>query len=543
MRFRYLNLIAVFMCAVFLATPSAAVFGAQAQQQGQARAAQSEGTPAQRLEVLRQRLEGQRRTLNSTLAGFNAGDDKEKKDNKASSSEDAATRLRGLEKEIGSLISEVLDLRGKVDRAEKFEASDIDKLESAAVDLNNRVETALLATAGERRTAAVGTPAKKKKKTGFFSRLLGRGGDDEFDELISNIGPGRDRALFAEATRQACKSNYEGARILFNLIISTYPDSPYLPHAKLAIADTFYLEGTTSALIQAAAAYQEWLTFFPTDPLADEAMLKVAESEMRKMGLSDRDTTPARKAEQRIKAALQQFPDTSLRPDFEVRLREVQEVLAMHSFQVGNFYLDRWQRGVASNPKGAQSRYREVIEKYPYFSRRDQALYNLAVTYIAEEEPDEAAKYLTEIARFFPNGDYAEKAKEQLEVIGAPVPEPDAEALKRLPPERPSMTSRLLTQIVGSTPTTIDKNGVLINKDCDKGPALIDLALQNNGQLPVTTPTAPVSSRRIPPARSAATPEPAQPKSNDGVKPQPTRPGPPATGNNPTVPPPSDAKP
>ena len=100
--------------------------------------------------------------------------------------------------------------------------------------------------------------------------------------------------MFAEAAKQACKSNYEAARILFNVIITTYPDSPYLPHAKLAIADTFYLEGTTGALIQAAAGYQEWLTFFPTDPLADEVMLKVAESEMRKMGLPDRDTTPAR---------------------------------------------------------------------------------------------------------------------------------------------------------------------------------------------------------------------------------------------------------
>jgi hypothetical protein len=37
--------------------------------------------------------------------------------------------------------------------------------------------------------------------------------------------------------------------------------------AKLAVADSFYLEGSTSALIQAAAAYQDWLTFFPTHPL------------------------------------------------------------------------------------------------------------------------------------------------------------------------------------------------------------------------------------------------------------------------------------
>ena len=544
MRFR--SFLIASLCAVFLMWPAAAGGGGafvsvQAQQQ-QPRA-QSEGTPSQRLEVLRQRLDGLRRTLNSAIAGLNTTDEKEKKEKEKAADDDAATRLRGLEKEVGSMLSEVTDLRGRVDRADKYEVSDVDKLESAAVDLSGRVDTALLATAGERR---VGSATPKKKQGGFFSKLLGRGGDSEYDELVSTVGPGRDRELFAEAAKQACKSNYEAGRILFNVIITTYPDSPYLPHAKLAIADTFYLEGTTGALIQAAAGYQEWLTFFPTDPLADEVMLKVAESEMRKMGLPDRDTTPARKAEQRLKAMMQQFPDTMLRPEAEIRLREVQEVLGMHTFQVGKFYEDRFVRGVASNSKGAQSRFREVVDKYPNFSRRDEALYRLAVTYIAEEEPDEAVKHLTEVVRFFPNGEYAEKAKEQLEIIGVPVPEPDAEALKRLPPERPSMTKRLMTQVVGTTPATIDKNGVLVNKDCDEGASLLDLALQNNGQLPVTTPTAPVSSRRVQPARTAQpapTPPAAAPKTGDGVKLQPTQPGPPATGNNPTAPPPSGVKP
>lgn len=534
MRFR--SFLIASMCAVFLALPSAGGFAGVRAQQSQR--AQSEGTPAQRLEVLRQRLDGLRRTLNSAIAGLNTADEKEKK----AAADDAATRLRGLEKETGAALSEVADLRGRVDRADKYEVSDIDKLEAAAADLNNRVDTALLATAGERR---IGSVTPKKNKGGFFSKLLGRGGNDELDELVSTVAPGRDRELFAEAAKQACKSKYEEARILFNVIITTYPDSPYLPHAKLAIADTFYLEGTSSALIQAAAGYQEWLTFFPTDPLADEAMLKVAESEMRKMGLPDRSNDPARKAEQRLKALLQQFPDTSLRPEVEVRLSEVQENLAMHGFMVGKFYEDRWQRGVASNPKGAQSRFREVVEKYPNFSRRDESLYRLAVTYIAEEEPDEATKYLTEVARFFPNGEYAEKAKEQLEIIGAPLPEPDAEALKRLPPERPSMTQRLMTQVVGTVPATIDKNGVLINKDCDDGASLIDLALQNNGQLPVTTPTAPISSRRVTPARTTTVPPATTQQGNGegGVKTQPTQPGPPATGNNPTAPPPSGVKP
>ncbi|HEX8422125.1 MAG TPA: outer membrane protein assembly factor BamD, partial [Pyrinomonadaceae bacterium] len=391
---------------------------ASAQQQPQQPRSQSEGTAVQRLEVLRQRLDTLRRTLNGAIAGLNANDDKQKKDQKAAAADDPASRLRGLEKEVSSLLSEVNETRSRAERAEKFEATDVDKLESAFGDLNGRVESGLQATAGARRTTTVatGSTSSKKKKPGFFGRILGRGGDDdEYAELVGGVAPGRDRQLFEVAAKEARRSKYEEARYLFNVIITTYPDSAYLPHAKLAIADTFYLEGSTSSLIQAANAYQEWLTFFPTDPLADEVMLKVAEVEMRQMGLPDRDVAHARKAEQRLKALLQQFPNTALRPDAQIRLTEVQENLGMHSFQVANFYMDRYERGVAPNPKGAQSRYREVIEKYPNFSRRDRVLYLLANTYVLEEEPDEAAKYFQEIVRNFPDSEYAEKAAEQLE--------------------------------------------------------------------------------------------------------------------------------
>jgi outer membrane protein assembly factor BamD len=369
---------------------------------------------------------------------------------------------------------------------------------------------------------------------------LGRGDDGgEYDELVGGIAPGRDRQLFEEAAKLARKSRYETARYLFNVIITTYPDSPYLPHAKLAIADTFYLEGTTSALIQAANSYREWQTFFPTDPLADEVMLKVAEVEMRQMGLPDRDVAHARKAEQLLKALLQQYPNTALRPDAQVRLGEVQENLGMHTFQVGNFYMDRYERGVAPNPKGAQSRYREVVEKYPNFSRRDRALYLLANTYVLEEEPDEAAKYFQEIVRNFPNSEYAEKAQEQLDAIGAPKPQADPKALGKLPPEKRSMTSRFFQQMFGTTPVTVDKNGVLISKDSNES-SLIDVVIENKGTLPVTTPNAPTITRRVSSVRPAPqaqpTPQPADKPAN-GVQLTPTNPGPPTTVDTPSAPP------
>jgi outer membrane protein assembly factor BamD len=544
MRLRKFLLVAS-LCAL-LASGLPAGSGVRGQQQ-QPAGAQIEGTLAQRLEVVRQRLETTRRTLNGAIAGLNAGDDKQKKDKDKKVTDDPVSRLRGLEKDAGSLLNEVAELRAKIERGEKAETSEVERLESAFAELNGRIDAGLQATAGARREATVasgGTAAaasKNKKKPGFFGRILGRGDDGgEYDELVGGIAPGRDRQLFEEAAKLARKSRYETARYLFNVIITTYPDSPYLPHAKLAIADTFYLEGTTSALIQAANSYREWQTFFPTDPLADEVMLKVAEVEMRQMGLPDRDVAHARKAEQLLKALLQQYPNTALRPDAQVRLSEVQENLGMHTFQVGNFYMDRYERGVAPNPKGAQSRYREVVEKYPNFSRRDRALYLLANTYVLEEEPDEAAKYFQEIVRNFPNSEYAEKAQEQLDAIGAPKPQADPKALSKLPPEKRSMTSRFFQQMFGTPTVTVDKNGVLINKDSNES-SLIDVVIENKGTLPVTTPNAPTITRRVssaaPAPRAQPTPTPAADKPASGVQLTPANPGAPATVDTPSAPP------
>lgn len=507
-------------------------------------AAQSGGTPLQRLDVMRSRLETMRRTLNSAVAALNSKDT-EKKDAPA---DDPRARLRGLEKDVSAVLSDVSDLRAKQERADRYDVSELDKLETSITDLNERVEAGLRATAGERRgSEAAAADGEKKKKPGFFSRILGRGGDEKYDELIGTVAEGRDRTLFEEATIEARKDRHETARTLYNVIITTYPDSAYLPAAKLAIADTFYLEGTSSALIQSAAAYQDWLTFFPTHPLSDDVMLKIAEVEMRKMGLPDRDVQPAKKAEQRLKAMLQQFPNTSLRPEAEIRLREVQENLGMHNLLVGNQYFDRYFQGKAPNPKGAQSRYREVVEKYPNFSYMDQVLYRLGVTYVQEEEPDEAAKYFQRLVRDHPNSEFAEKAREQLEAIGAAVPEADPQKMKDLPPERPGLRESFFRELLGTTPVTVDKSGILITGS-EKRAALIDEVIKNGGTLPVTTPTIPTN--RTPPARPpvpptsvpsntlAPTPQQQQVPSPSpgGVTIQPTRPGAPPAGSDPTKP-------
>ena len=469
-------LIVALTLVLILAVAATAV--AQASKKSSIQTGQSN---AQRLDVMRSKLEAMRRSLDSAIASMNAQDSGDKKKNP----EDPRERLRSLDKDVASVLSEVNDLHSKDDKAEKYDASRLDTLEESVTELNSRVEQNLQATAGARKAtpdAAANNHSKPEKgKRRLFGLLPGKS-NDKYAPLLSGTAPGRDRELFTEATREVRKGNHDTGRLLFTTIITTYPDSPFLPMAKLAIADSFYLEGSTSSLIQAGQAYQDWLTYFPTDALTCDAMMKVAETEMRQMGLSDRDITHARKAEQRLKVMLQQCTQTRLRPDAEVRLREVQDNLAMHSLGIARFYQQKYD-GHKGGLKGEQSRLQEIVEKYPNFCQMDEVLYRLGWTYQQEEEPDEAAKLFQTLVRDFPNSDFVDKAKDQLNIIGAKIPDPDPIRQTMPSCEKLSFTQNMMQQITGSANVTTSRDGILITRH-GEGNDLIDKALANNGVLP-----------------------------------------------------------
>ena len=474
MRFR--KVILTVLCAALLAgaVPAGAFRATAAPQQSQL-------TPIQRLDVMRSKLDTMRRTLNSAIAGLNAREKGE------ATADDPRVRLGGLEKEANKLLNEVADIRGKQERADRYDLSELDKLEAAVAELDTRVQASMRDTMRERSAApavaAKEDDKKKKKGPGFLGRILGRGGDDKYDELVGTVAPGRDRELFEEATKETRKDNFETARALFSVIINTYPDSVYLPLAKLAIADTFYLEGTTSALIQAGQAYQDWVTFFPTHGLSDNVCLKMGEVEMRRMGLANRDISPARKAEHRLKFCLQQFPKSALRPQIEVRLKEVQENLADHEKDVGDQYFNKFYQHRANNLKGAQARYRVIVESYKDYTGMASVLFRYATTYLEEEEPDEATKYLQQLVRRHPNSEYAEKAKEKLAAIGAQVPDPDPDRINFEEPKGPGMVGGVLREISGVVPKTVVKDGVIISQS-SKGNDIIADVIANDGVLP-----------------------------------------------------------
>ena len=234
-----------------------------------------------------------------------------------------------------------------------------------------------------------------------------------------------DRVLFERATSDLERNRLTVARLTLQTLINTYPDSEYLPQAKYMLADSFYREGTSSAMTQAEVEFKDYITFFPTSEQADDAQLMVGMTHVRQMEKSDRDRTQALLAEAELKYMIDNYPDSSLLDDAKRTLRAVQEVLAEGVYGIGNFYLLR-----KSYP-AATDRYKEVLTKYPDFSGSPDALFNLAEALRNNNNEPESAIYYARIVSEHPLSERVRDAKQRLTAMNQPIPEPNPVALAR----------------------------------------------------------------------------------------------------------------
>ncbi|HEX9112558.1 MAG TPA: outer membrane protein assembly factor BamD [Terriglobales bacterium] len=263
---------------------------------------------------------------------------------------------------------------------------------------------------------------------------------------LANVGSKQPDKVLFDRSMDAMKHNrFDVARMTLQTLINTYPDSEYIARAKLAVADSWYAEGGSTAMQQAEIEYKDFRTFFPNMPEAAEAQLKVANIHYQEMEKPDRDYTHAMRAEEEYRALIQEYPDSKLVPQAKQRLREVQEVLAQREFNIGRFYYLR-----QSYP-AAIARLKTLVDRYPLFSGADEALYLLGQTYEGEIEmirrnpranevtkskfivefTKNAAEAYSKIITRYPAMDRALDAKARLEALHQTVPRPTRAALEQ----------------------------------------------------------------------------------------------------------------
>jgi outer membrane protein assembly factor BamD len=197
---------------------------------------------------------------------------------------------------------------------------------------------------------------------------------------LANIGSKQpDKVLFDKAMDAMKHNRFDVARMTLQTLINTYPDSEFIARAKLAVGDSWYAEGGTASLAQAEQEYRDFETFFPNMPEAAEAQLKIANIQYQQMEKSDRDYTHAKRAEDEYRNLIMQYPDNpKLVKEGKARLLEVQEVLGDREFNIGKFYYYRLSY------QASEARLKSLVEKYPLYSRADEALFLLGQNYEAQ---------------------------------------------------------------------------------------------------------------------------------------------------------------
>src|SRR5262245_38426101 len=259
----------------------------------------------------------------------------------------------------------------------------------------------------------------------LFFLLLSCGGKKVASKAPNSSLDEPDRVLFDRAMRDIQKSRFTVGRLTLQTLINTYPDSEYLQQAKYAMAESFYKESSSSSLSQAENEFKDYITFFPISALAADAQLKIAMTHIRRIEKADRDNTQARLAEVELKQMIDSYPDSELLEEAKQKLRAVQEVLADGVNGVGNFYMH--QRSYAA----AASRYKEVLTKYPDYSRLPDTLYHLAESLERSGTEPESALYLARIVTEHPLSARVDDAKRRLTAENQPIPEPNPAALAR----------------------------------------------------------------------------------------------------------------
>jgi TolA-binding protein len=71
-----------------------------------------------------------------------------------------------------------------------------------------------------------------------------------------------DETLYQKAIDNIKAGDYEAARLRLNTLINSYPDSEYLRHAKLAIADSWLREGGAYGFAQGEAELKDFILFY-----------------------------------------------------------------------------------------------------------------------------------------------------------------------------------------------------------------------------------------------------------------------------------------
>lgn len=217
-----------------------------------------------------------------------------------------------------------------------------------------------------------------------------------------------DKFLFDHGKTAMDKKHWMEAREYFRTLVERYPQSVYRPDAKLALGDTYVLENTAESKVLAINEFNEFLSFFPTNPRADYAQFRIGYAHFKQMLAPQRDQTETRETILQFGIFFKRFPNSTLTEEVKKYDREARDRLSESEFEVGRFYARmNWC-------PGAVDRLSAVVKDDPAFTNRDGVYFYLGECYFKSNQPAAARVWYDKITKEFQQSEYLDQAKKRL---------------------------------------------------------------------------------------------------------------------------------
>ena len=282
---------------------------------------------------------------------------------------------------------------------------------------------------------------------------------------------------YAQAQLNFATKEYKAAIENYQQVIDKYPFSPYAEDAEMKIGLAYYQQKDYA---EAIGALDDFERMHPTSKNLELVSYYIGLSYYEQIGREDQDQGKTEAALKRFQELEQRFPEGDFAELAHDKVLVCREMLARNEMIVGNYYYKR------ANFRAAESRFAELLQKYPETPVAPDALYELGISLEKEGKRYSAAQAFAAVKKHFPTSIYAKRAQAELTKLHEPI---DTEEIRcRWCSPRPAMAEIPMTR----TPTA---------SSCASAPTCAAPMSRRQAAARPTAPTDCRTSTRPPPSR------------------------------------------
>jgi outer membrane protein assembly factor BamD len=217
---------------------------------------------------------------------------------------------------------------------------------------------------------------------------------------------------YAQGQLNFATKEYKAAIENYQQVIDKYPFSPYAEDAEMKIGLAYYQQKDYA---EAIGALDDFERMHPTSKNLELVSYYIGLSYYDQIGREDQDQGKTTAALKRFQELEQRFPEGDFAELAHDKVLVCREMLARNQMIVGSYYYKR------ANFRAAESRFAELLQKYPETPVAPDALFELGVSLEKEGKRYSAAQAFAAVKKHFPDSNYAKRAQAELTKLHQPI--------------------------------------------------------------------------------------------------------------------------